>query len=74
MRTFFQTFIRGLQGLINQNRTFDDVRDFAVDVCKNVTVDLNYDGEIICDGMIDVFGPHVSATKLFYIYGNLATC
>ena len=54
-----QAFVRGLQAFINQGLEFEDIRDFAVDVCKNVTIDLNYDGEIICDGIIDVFGPHV---------------
>ena len=48
-----------LQASIASGLTFDDVRDFAVEVCKNVTVLLDYDGDVICDGMIDNFGPHV---------------
>ena len=59
-----QAFVRGLQAFINQGLEFKDIRDFAVDVCKNVTVVLNYDGEIICDGMIDVSGLHVRIKTL----------
>ena len=54
-----QVFVGGLQGFIAAGRTFDDIRDFAVSACYNVTVILGYDGDVICEGIIDNFGPHV---------------
>ena len=56
----FQAFVRGIQGFINQGLEFEDVRDFAVEICKNVTVIVKgYDGDIMCDGLIDNYGPPV---------------
>ena len=59
----FQIFVTGIQGFIERGLTFDDVRDFAVSVCKNITENsLDWDGDIICGGIIDVMGPHVGFT------------
>ena len=42
--------------------TFDDIRDPAIEVCYNVTAVMGYDGVVMCPGIIDNYGPHVSGS------------
>lgn len=56
-----QLLVGTLQGASAAGLTFDDVRDLAVSVCLNVTVLMGYDGDVICPGIIDNFGPHVGS-------------
>ena len=55
-----QTAVGTLQALFAAGLTFDDVRDEAVVVCLGVTADQGYNGTLMCDGIIDNYGPHVS--------------
>ena len=46
--------------LISEGLTFDDLRDQAITICYGVCDGMGYNGTIMCPGIIDNYGPHVS--------------
>ena len=46
--------------MIDQGQTFEQARDEVVDICINVAEEEGVDGDILCPGVVDIQGPHVS--------------
>ena len=55
-----------IQGFIERGFTFDDIRDEAVVVCYGIVDGMGYNGTVMCDGIIDNYGPHVWISFVLY--------
>ena len=55
-----------LKGVLDLGLEFEDLRDIAVEVCWGI-VEGQYHPHLLCPGIVDTFGPHVSSyIEIFY--------
>ncbi len=64
MHTFavLQALVLAVRGFLNQGLDYWDVRDQVLDICYQIVnnSELNSQYEILCPGVCDNYGPHVS--------------
>lgn len=49
--------------LLERGASYETLTELAVEICYNVTDNLGWRGEVICQGMIDNYAPSVSHTS-----------
>ena len=48
-----------LKAAIGAGFTFEDLRNISVAICYELMEDKNWRGDVICEGAVDKWGPHV---------------